>query len=163
MVTIKRTVLLSLAVLLLVSAAQAAQEWKAGICPVMKGKTSPDYSYEYQGKMYYFCCPGCIDAFKKDPRKYVSKIKEIAVTAKQYEFVPAKITVKEGDIVRLTLTTADVRHGLMIHGYDVNIVVDKGESKTVEFLADKKGTFHFHCSVYCGSGHKRMHGDLLVE
>ncbi|NQT23566.1 MAG: YHS domain-containing protein [Candidatus Omnitrophica bacterium] len=31
--------------------------------------------YEYNGKIYNLCCPGCADMFKKDPEKY-SKIAE---------------------------------------------------------------------------------------
>ena len=163
MTVMRKRFVISAVVMLFLSAAYAADKWTVGICPVMKGKTSLDYSYEYQGKTYYFCCSGCIAAFKKDPEKYLAKIKEIAVTSKRYEFIPAQIKVKEGDIVRLTLTSEDVRHGLAIKDYDVNVVVDKGERKTVEFLADKKGTFEFHCSVRCGQGHGRMLGTLIVE
>ncbi|MBI5534995.1 MAG: YHS domain-containing protein [Deltaproteobacteria bacterium] len=28
---------------------------------------------EYEGKTYYFCCPGCVEQFKADPKKYLSK------------------------------------------------------------------------------------------
>ncbi len=28
---------------------------------------------EYQGKTYYFCSPGCKQAFDKEPEKYVGK------------------------------------------------------------------------------------------
>ena len=31
--------------------------------------------YEYEGKTYYFCCDGCLDDFKKDPAKFVARIK----------------------------------------------------------------------------------------
>lgn len=47
----------------------------AGICPVLHSKASKRYSYEYGGKTYYFCCAGCIEEFKKDPQKYISKMK----------------------------------------------------------------------------------------
>ena len=33
-------------------------------------------TYEYEGKIYNFCCPMCIDEFKKDPEKYIKKIEE---------------------------------------------------------------------------------------
>lgn len=33
-------------------------------------------AYEYKGKAYNFCCPACIDEFKKDPKKYIEKIEE---------------------------------------------------------------------------------------
>ena len=45
-----------------------------GICPVMGGQASPEYSYTYEGTTYYFCCPMCIEAFKKDPDKYIAKV-----------------------------------------------------------------------------------------
>ncbi len=48
------------------------------ICPVsgenIKEKTKA--TYEYQGKIYNFCCPMCIDEFKKNPEKYIKKIEQ---------------------------------------------------------------------------------------
>jgi len=48
------------------------------ICPVtgekINGKTM--VTYEYQGKIYNFCCAGCPDEFKKDPEKYIKKVNE---------------------------------------------------------------------------------------
>lgn len=31
--------------------------------------TSP--KFEYEGKTYYFCCPGCDKKFQQDPQKYL--------------------------------------------------------------------------------------------
>jgi len=134
-----------------------------GICPVLGEKASPDISYKYKGKTYYFCCTACINEFKKNPEKYLSRIKEFNVVAKKYEFVPAEIKVKQNDIVKIALTSEDVAHGLMIKEYGINISVNKGEVKKIEFLADKKGTFIFRCSVFCGLGHYKMQGKLIVE
>ena len=33
-------------------------------------------TYEYKGKIYNFCCPMCIEEFKKDPEKYIEKMKK---------------------------------------------------------------------------------------
>ncbi len=46
------------------------------ICPVMGEKIDEKTkaTYEYEGKVYNFCCPGCIDEFKKDPGMYIKKI-----------------------------------------------------------------------------------------
>jgi nitrite reductase (NO-forming)/hydroxylamine reductase len=33
---------------------------------------------------------------------------------------------------------------------------------SVLFVADKPGRFLIECSEYCGSGHKRMRGELVV-
>lgn len=48
------------------------------ICPVMGEKIDEKTkaTYEYEGKIYNFCCPACIDEFKKDPEKYIKKVEE---------------------------------------------------------------------------------------
>ena len=90
-------------------------------------------------------------------------IKEFTVIAKKYEFNPSEIRVKQGDTVRITLAPKDATHGFMIKEYGINISAKKGETKQVEFLADKTGTFVFRCSVFCGLGHFKMQGKLIVE
>lgn len=46
------------------------------ICPVTGDKIDEKTkaTYEYKGRVYNFCCPGCIDEFKKNPEKYIKKI-----------------------------------------------------------------------------------------
>jgi len=48
------------------------------ICPVSGEEINPQIkaTYEYQGKIYNFCCAGCIKDFKKDPQKYIKKVEE---------------------------------------------------------------------------------------
>jgi cytochrome c oxidase subunit 2 len=135
----------------------------AGICPVLHEPASKEFSYTYEGKAYYFCCPMCIEEFKKDPRKYISKIKEVNLEAFQYGFSPDPLVVKKGDIVKLDITSRDVTHGVYIKEYGINVTVKKGEPKKIEFLADKEGNFDIVCSVYCGTGHSGMRGRLVVE
>ncbi len=44
-------------------------------CPVMEGMAIDKSVYtEYKGKKVYFCCAGCINPFKENPEKYVSKL-----------------------------------------------------------------------------------------
>ena len=48
------------------------------VCPV-SGQSIDDkvkVTYEYKGKIYSFCCQGCIDEFKKDPDKYIEKMRD---------------------------------------------------------------------------------------
>jgi len=33
-------------------------------------------TYEYKGKIYNFCCPMCVDEFKKDPEKYIEELEK---------------------------------------------------------------------------------------
>lgn len=48
------------------------------ICPVSGEKIDEKMkaTYEYNGKIYNFCCPACIEEFKKDPDKYIQKVEE---------------------------------------------------------------------------------------
>jgi heme/copper-type cytochrome/quinol oxidase subunit 2 len=138
-------------------------EGNLGICLVMGGKATKEYSYEHEGKTYYFCCPGCIGTFKADPKKYISKIKEFHFEAYQFGYSPEEIEVKKGDIVKIYATSRDVPHGIYIKEYDINVVVEKGKTKKIEFLADKLGEFQILCSIYCGRGHHDMRATLVVK
>jgi cytochrome c oxidase subunit 2 len=83
--------------------------------------------------------------------------------ASKFKYEPATLQVTEGDRVRLTLRSADTDHGLEIKKLKVKVAVPKGgDPVTVEFVADKAGTYEFKCSEYCGSGHGRMKGQLVV-
>ena len=46
------------------------------VCPVTGDNIKPksNITYEYQGKIYHFCCPMCVPEFKKDPEKYIKKM-----------------------------------------------------------------------------------------
>lgn len=43
-------------------------------CPVSNKPIKAEVSVEHEGKKVFFCCPGCPDAFKKDPAKFASKL-----------------------------------------------------------------------------------------
>ncbi len=88
---------------------------------------------------------------------------EIQMTAKKYEFSPDTITVKKGDPVRLVITATDRDHGIKIAAFHVDKKLPKGEAVTVEFTADQVGAFPFECSKFCGMGHGKMKGKIVVE
>ena len=88
---------------------------------------------------------------------------EFTMTAKNDGFDPAVIAVKKGEKVRLLITAADCDHEFKLDAFDINQVLKKGSTETIEFTADKSGTFEFKCSVYCGHGHGKMKGKLVVE
>lgn len=49
-------------------------------CPVMGGEINKEVYTDYQGKRVYFCCPGCISEFKKDPAKHIKKLEDEGIT-----------------------------------------------------------------------------------
>lgn len=80
---------------------------------------------------------------------------------------PDAIEVNEGDTVRIHLTNIDLdqdaTHGFAINDYDLNFEVQPGETSTLEFVADKPGTFPIYCSNFCSALHQEMGGYLLVK
>lgn len=92
-----------------------------------------------------------------------ASVKEFSITASQWKFEPNEITVKEGDTVILHATSIDVEHGISIPTFNVNKRIEAGKTVDVQFVADKKGTYTFFCSVFCGSGHSGMNGKLIVQ
>ncbi len=91
------------------------------------------------------------------------KVKEFRVEAFQFGFDPAVIEVNKGDKVRIIAESRDVPHGFAIDEYGINLYLDGLRPETVEFIADKAGTFTFYCNVPCGSGHRSMKGKLIVK
>ena len=85
------------------------------------------------------------------------------IAASRYKFEPAQIEVVEGDQVRLVLHSADTTHGFAIPALKVKVEIPKGgASVSLSFLAGRVGRFPIECSEYCGVGHKRMTGELVV-
>jgi heme/copper-type cytochrome/quinol oxidase subunit 2 len=95
--------------------------------------------------------------------KLIDAIRVIEIKASRYKFEPNPIVVKLGERVRLVVTSTDVAHGIAIPKLKIKLAVPAGKTKSVEFVADKQGVFHAHCSVYCGPGHGHMHATLVVR
>jgi cytochrome c oxidase subunit 2 len=89
--------------------------------------------------------------------------RRVEVVASRYAFEPAVIEVERGEVVELVLRSADTDHGLAVKAYGLKVKVPKGGAiVTAAFVADRPGRFPVECSEYCGSGHKRMRGELVV-
>ncbi len=93
----------------------------------------------------------------------LAEVKEFRINVRQWEFSPATISVKKGDSVKLTITSFDIPHGFALPEYNIDEFLSPGVTKTVEFIADKVGSFGFFCNVSCGSGHANMKGLLVVS
>jgi cytochrome c oxidase subunit 2 len=104
----------------------------------------------------------------------------IEITAKKYEYSISPVHVKTGTKVQLKITATDRDHGFKISavpdggapngagGLIFTSAQDcwqlkKGETTTIEFLAQTPGTYTFKCCHTCGLGHKGMKGQIIVE
>jgi len=50
-----------------------AEKVKDPVCGMEIDKDQAVGTYEYKGKTYYFCGPGCIREFEKEPEKYLKE------------------------------------------------------------------------------------------
>tara|TARA_Y100000034_G_C6663623_1_gene291043 strand:+ start:75 stop:536 length:462 start_codon:yes stop_codon:yes gene_type:complete len=92
-----------------------------------------------------------------------SNTQEFSIIASEWEFDTSTITVNEGDTVILHLISEDVTHGFSLSDFDISETLSPGDEVTIEFIADKEGSFTFSCSVPCGSGHSSMTGEIIVQ
>jgi nitrous-oxide reductase len=92
---------------------------------------------------------------------------EVYMVAVRSSFEPWKLEVNRGDRVTIYLTnieqTTDELHGFGLNEYNINIVADPGETKVIEFEADKAGVFPFYCTNFCSALHQEMQGYLFVK
>jgi nitrous-oxide reductase len=92
---------------------------------------------------------------------------EVWMNVVRSHFTPDIIAAKVGDkvIVHLNNTegTPDATHGFAVPTKNVMVSLDPGETTTVEFTADKPGSFSFYCTEFCSALHLEMQGWLIVE
>ena len=86
-------------------------------------------------------------------------VREFTLSAKKWLFSPNKVTVKKGEIVKLTIMPSDLDFSFAIPQLSVNKDV-KGTT-VVEFVAKDSGKFEFKCSS-CEDW-RGMTGSLVVE
>jgi nitrous-oxide reductase len=91
----------------------------------------------------------------------------VYMTAIRSHFNPEHIKVKQGDRVKIHLTSLetsrDAAHGFAIDKYNINVSLEPGEHEVIEFVADMAGVYPFYCSEFCSALHLEMVGYLFVE
>ena len=90
-------------------------------------------------------------------------VTEIRMTARKYEFDPSTVRVHVGDHVKLVITALDHTHSIKIDALHINKKLEKDEPVTIEFEAVQPGTYPFECSHFCGLGHGKMKGEVIIE
>ena len=87
----------------------------------------------------------------------------VNVTGSGFRFTPEEIRVKQGQTVKVIFSNEEGEHDFVLDEFNVKTpTIEAGETAEVEFVADKKGTFEYYCSV---GQHRQMGmvGNLIVE
>ena len=89
--------------------------------------------------------------------------KVITITAKRFEFSPKEITLKQGETVKLQLTTEDVTHGFFVKPLGIDEDIAPGQTTTVVVTPKTAGRYTTICDHFCGAGHGAMKMTIVVE
>ena len=88
----------------------------------------------------------------------------IDIVARRFAFEPAMVEVKDGERVRLRITSADGLHGFQIKAFKISKEIPRGgEVVVIDFVPKGAGEYPILCSEYCGDGHGDMKGMLVVS
>jgi len=127
-----------------------------------------------------FSMATCWIAFARPAATPADAPRVIEISAKKYDFTPAEIHVKQGEKVELKVHSVDETHGVKLTVYPegakdkgaAGLVLDqpaengkvsKGTDQVIDFTAQQPGTYNFVCAKFCGFGHDRMKGKIVVE
>ena len=95
----------------------------------------------------------------KDIEQKLDSTKTFIITGANFKFVVdgkenPTIEVNEGDTVKIKFTSTEGFHDWVVDEFGATAKVRAGDATTsVEFIADKKGTFEYYCSV---GSHREM-------
>jgi cytochrome c oxidase subunit 2 len=86
----------------------------------------------------------------------------VTVSAHKYAFSPARLEVRQDDVVRVTFSTDDIPHSFTIDQYRIAKRVEPGKPIVFEFRADQPGRFPIYCNLAADDGCRKMIGELIV-
>jgi plastocyanin len=82
------------------------------------------------------------------------QVRSFTVTAGNFAFSEKTLSVKQGDIVRLTFKNTEGTHDWRLDEFNAKTdTLNAGKEQTIEFVADKAGSFEYYCSV---GNHRQM-------
>lgn len=90
-------------------------------------------------------------------------IQDAATGQRLPRFDTEEIRVKQGDRVRIVFENTEGFHDFVVDEFNARTKqIPVGQTDTIEFVADKTGSFEYYCSV---PGHRQngMLGQLIVE
>ena len=80
----------------------------------------------------------------------------------QYSFTPQCVVVPSDTPVKFRATSADVVHGLLIEGTNINTMLVPGYVSELPDPLQDAGDYVMPCQEFCGVGHQGMWGKVRV-
>jgi heme/copper-type cytochrome/quinol oxidase subunit 2 len=89
-------------------------------------------------------------------------VREFTITAADCSYTPPRIDVALGDRVRIIFVAEDAPHSLVVAAYRLSKRAVPGRPATLEFLADRVGTFLYFSDLSSDQDCANMRGELIV-
>jgi cytochrome c oxidase subunit II len=86
----------------------------------------------------------------------------VRAIGQQYSFTPSCILVPAETPMTLRATSADVVHGIMIQGTNINTMLVPGYVSEQSMRFDRTGDYLMPCQEFCSFGHEGMWGKVRV-
>jgi cytochrome c oxidase subunit 2 len=87
---------------------------------------------------------------------------EVHYVARMWKFEPEDVTIPAGSTVDIYLSAADVTHGLIMVGTNLNLMAVPGVVNYARVKFEKPRVYQLLCHEFCGTGHDQMAAELHV-
>lgn len=107
-------------------------------------------------------------AYAEDPTSFAARVAaqgarpppgDVLLLARRFEFLPA-LELKAGGTYRLHVSSVDGVHSLVLDGREILLV--PGQVSILEVTPRRPGPLDIRCNEYCGLGHGKMRGEVMV-
>jgi cytochrome c oxidase subunit 2 len=86
----------------------------------------------------------------------------VRAIGQQYSFTPSCMLVPTNTPITLRATSADVVHGFLIEGTNINLMLVPGYVSSLRARYDEPGERLMPCHEFCGLGHEGMWGRIKI-
>lgn len=86
----------------------------------------------------------------------------VRAIGQEYSFTPSCILVPRDTPITFRATSADVVHGFLIDGTDINLMLVPGYISNLKARFETLGERYMPCHEFCGTGHEGMWGRIKV-
>ena len=89
--------------------------------------------------------------------------RRISIVASRFAFSATEVHARRAETITLALTSTDFVHGFAVPELNVRIDVPPGKTVELSLRTLRPGRFTYLCDNFCGEGHDRMAGTLIVS
>lgn len=87
----------------------------------------------------------------------------VEIAARKFDFSVTEVHARKGEPLILVVSASDFVHGFSLPDFDVRTDVVPGKPAKITLTPAKSGRYVFLCDNFCGEGHDRMSGVIVVE